>query len=188
MREWREEWRYKVQGTAAIFKEVTSSMPQDNSKNVSMSEWLHLKSGPTFLAITMPEGLCSTFRTTPPLPNPSSSRREKCGSRSSPCSMIFLFFFRKFIRFVFCSSVRSSIPSTALISESILHRGGGGMLNPPVAVEVFLPTYSVVLPTPEMNPPSGLSEAWASPPAPMLIGGGFTFVFLSGPDISPKME
>ena len=60
------------------------------------------------------------------------------------------------------------------------------MCTTPVAVEVFLPTYSVVLPTPEMNPPSGLSEAWASPPAPMLIGGGFTFVFLSGPDISPR--
>ena len=43
--------------------------------------------------------------------------------------------------------------------------------------------HSTVLPTPEMNPPSGLPEGCASAPAPMLMGGGFTLVFFS-PDIA----
>ena len=39
-------------------------------------------------------------------------------------------------------------------------------------------THSMLFPTPEMNPPSGLSDACASEP-PIRIGGGFAFAFFS---------
>ena len=42
--------------------------------------------------------------------------------------------------------------------------------------------HSMLLPTPDMNPPSGLSEACASEP-PIWIGGGFALAFFPS-DIS----
>ncbi len=66
----------------------------------------------------IPEGVCLTFKTTPPLPEPSSVILSKSCSFKSPNLMIDLLSSRKELMFPFCSSLSSRL----LIDISIASR------------------------------------------------------------------
>lgn len=138
----------------------------------------------TFLAIMMPVGLCSTLKTTPPLPNPSSAIRRKCCSFISPCWTILRFSLRNTPILAFCSSERST-SSRAFDSVSILHKKKSESLHliaglPSLGLGIhIINTHSLLVVSTAMIPPpapSGLSVALLEAGAELrLRAGGFFF-------------
>lgn len=138
----------------------------------------------TFLAIMMPVGLCSTLKTTPPLPNPSSAIRRKCCSFISPCWTILRFSLRNTPILAFCSSERST-SSRAFDSVSILHKKKSESLHLiasptlPWSRHPYISAHSLLVVSTAMMPPpapSGLSVALLEAGAELrLRAGGFFF-------------